>query len=112
MREIKLRKNEMKLRKNEITSPNYFSFPPEQSNSSSVGTKKFQEGNPFWNSYVSEIECDMMPRRRGLEHCVLVVVERLGDVEREVLQFVDLTDGREGDGGDELCVAILLVVEH
>ena len=80
MREMKLRKNQMILPKYEVISPNYFSFPPEESNnsslgteqflrwnrrvpplelkSSSLGTKKFQEGNYLWNSYVSEIELD------------------------------------------------------
>ena len=33
-------------------------------NSSSIGTKKFQEGSPFWNSHVSEIECDMSDAER------------------------------------------------
>ena len=81
MREMKLRSNQIKLRKYEVISPNYFSFPPEESNNSSlgteqflrwsrrvpllepksspVGTEKFQEGNYLWNSYVSEIEFDM-----------------------------------------------------
>ena len=59
MREMKLRSNHIKLRKYEVISPNYFSFPPEESNNSSLGTKKFQEVNYLWNSYVSEIEFDM-----------------------------------------------------
>lgn len=45
MREMKLRSNQIKLRKYEVISPNYFSFPPEESNSSSVGTEEF----PSWN---------------------------------------------------------------
>ena len=54
----------------------------------------------------------LMTRLALLQHCVLVVVESLGDVEGFVLSFVDLTYVGESDGGDALCVAILLVVEH
>ena len=61
MREIKVRKNEMKLRSNqiklrkyEVISPNYFSFPPEESNNSSLGTEQFLR----WNRRVPPLELE------------------------------------------------------
>ena len=35
-----------------------FSFPTLETSSSSLGTKKFQEGNQFWNSYVQQVQHD------------------------------------------------------
>ena len=52
MREMKLRSNQIKLRKYEVISPNYFSFPPEESNNSSLGTEQFLR----WNRRVPPLE--------------------------------------------------------
>ena len=48
---MKLRRNEMKLRRN-------WSVPPLELASSSLGTKKFQGGDCFWNSYIPRRQVD------------------------------------------------------